>query len=351
MADLLAAFGSIGALFEARAEIVRLAARLPAEAATEFQPSALERRLRDAEAELRRLGDEGGWAVGLDDPDYPALLRTIPDPPPVLFGVGRRQALTERAVAVVGTRRATPYGAAAAKIVAGDLASAGLVVVSGLARGIDAIAHQAALDEGGSTVAVLGSGLGRVYPWENRGLARAIRDGGAGAVVSEHVWETDPRPGNFPARNRVISGVSLAVVVVESDEKGGALITADCALEQGREVLAVPGPITSRFSRGPHALVYDGAKMVRSGQDVLEILGIPARAPTGARSGAKEPAGPMAREALIVLTALDVLPTSLDELIERTGLAPEAVAAVTSILEVDGLVRRMPGPVFVRLNS
>ncbi|MHB8928498.1 MAG: DNA-processing protein DprA [Bacillota bacterium] len=350
LAGLLAAFGSAEAALEQNPTRLRRAARLPPGTESQFEAKTLRAHLDEAEAELERVAEAGGWALGLDGPDYPSLLRTITDPPPVLFGLGDPKALARTAAAMVGTRRATPYGLTVTRMIAGDVGRAGAVVVSGLAHGIDAAAHRAVVAAGGVTVAVLGSGLRHIYPRENRTLAERMIE--AGAVVSEHTLGTAPLPGHFPARNRIISGLSKAVVVVESEERGGAMITADCALEQGREVLAVPGPITSRFSRGPHALIKEGAGVVTGADDVLEAIGfVPAgRSGTGGGSRKAPPRFP-GSEAELVFKALSVVPVGPDEIIRVTRLEAPAVAAALGALEVEGLIRRLPGPSYMRLTE
>ncbi|MHB8757929.1 MAG: DNA-processing protein DprA [Bacillota bacterium] len=344
-------FVSVEAALRAKPGLLSEAARLGRGGETLFKTANWSARLAEAESELARLRAFGGWALGVDEPGYPELLRSISDPPPVLFGLGDPGCLGGTLVAVVGTRRATPYGLAAARLLAGDLARSGLVTVSGLAYGIDGEAHRAALAAGGITIAVLGSGLRHVYPMENRPLAERITR--AGAVVSEHTLDTEPRPGHFPARNRIISGLSKGVVVVESDERGGAMITADCALEQGREVMAVPGPITSRFSRGPNALIKQGATVVTEAGDIGEAIGWG----DGGQCGAATPRPPrdlrrlLGPAAELVYRSLTGLPAGPDEIIQATNLDPSAVAAALGALEVEGLIRRTPGPSYMRLTE
>ncbi len=208
------------------------------------------------------------------DPRYPSLLAVIGDPPPVLWVRGDSGVLTRPAVAIVGSRAATPYALQVSASLSGDLARRGLVVTSGLARGVDSSAHKGCLEAGGVTTAVLGSGVDRVYPAEHAALAARIA--GQGLVVSESGPGAAPLPEHFPLRNRIISGLSLAVVVVEASEKSGSLITARCALDQGRDVLAVPGSVLTGRNRGSHALIKDGAKVVETADDILEELGWPA---------------------------------------------------------------------------
>ena len=230
------------------------------------------RRQFDPERELRRLDQAGVQAVTIDDPTYPRRLREIYAAPPVLFVRGQLQPEDDLAVAVVGTRRATAYGKIVTEQLAGELASGGVTIVSGFARGIDTHAHRAALDAGGRTIAVFACGLDVIYPPENRDLAgRVARQG---ALVSEHALGTRPEATNFPARNRIVSGISRATLVVEAGERSGALITAQFALDQGRDVLAVPGPITAPSSAGANRLIQDGARLVASAADVRAELGL-----------------------------------------------------------------------------
>jgi DNA processing protein len=221
----------------------------------------------------RALADAAGAMepIGWFDPRYPALLNCVADPPPVLWIQGNPAVLSEYAVAVIGSRAATPYALAVGARLAGELAERGVVVASGLARGVDSAAHRGCLQARGLTVAVLGSGLDNVYPPEHEDLAAEIAK--TGALVSELGPGGAPLPDHFPLRNRIISGISLAVVVVEASEQSGSLITARCALEQGREVMAVPGSVLSGRNRGSHSLLKDGAKVVETADDILQELG------------------------------------------------------------------------------
>ena len=227
------------------------------------------------EQELTLVRRAGVTLVTLEDAEYPKRLREIYDPPPVLYVRGAVSSLNDVAVAVVGSRRASRDGVKTAERLSYDLAACGITVISGLARGIDGAAHRGALKAQGRTLAVLGCGLARVYPPEHARLAGEIAE--RGAVISEYPMRTAPLAQNFPRRNRLISGLSLGVVIVEAAQKSGALITADCALEQGREVFAVPGPITRVTSEGTHALLKQGARLVTSVEDILEELRIAPR--------------------------------------------------------------------------
>jgi DNA processing protein len=229
---------------------------------------------RDAALLLERARASCIAVIRCDDEAYPPLLRAIVDPPPVLWVRGARDALTRPAVAIVGSRAATPYALEVSARLAAELAARGVVVVSGLARGVDGAAHRGAVRAGGQTVAVLGSGPDVIYPREHAELATSLCENGA--LVSELGPGAPPLPEHFPLRNRLISGISLGVVVVEASEKSGSLITARCALEQGRDVMAVPGSVLGGRNRGSHALLKDGAKVVETADDILEGLGWPA---------------------------------------------------------------------------
>ena len=222
------------------------------------------------EAELEHLAGLNARLVTQTESEYPERLRQIHDPPPFLYIRGRFTPQDDLAIALVGARTASTYGRKMARELAHELAGCGVCVVSGLARGIDSEAHQASLEAGGRTIAVLGSGLDVMYPREHIALAERIAE--SGAVVSEFSFGSQPEAGNFPYRNRVISGISLGTVVVEATEKSGSLITAQCALDQNREVFAVPGPVTASRSRGPHRLIKDGAKLVESIDDILSEI-------------------------------------------------------------------------------
>ncbi|MDR7523106.1 MAG: DNA-processing protein DprA [Armatimonadota bacterium] len=274
---------------------------------------------------------KGMAVIAFADPAYPWRLRAIPDPPPALYVRGRLDEAA--AVAIVGSRRATPYGRAAAERLAYDLALAGVTVVSGLARGIDGAAHQAALDAGGRTVGVLGCGADVIYPREHRRLAAAVA--ASGALVSEFPPGTPPLPGHFPRRNRLISGLAMGVVVVEGTEDSGALVTVDYALDQGREVFAVPGSIFSPRSRAPHALLREGARVVERVEDILHELGLQTAQPRAVVIGS----GDEAR----LLALLEAGPRQVDDLVEASGLPAARIAVLITTLEVRGLVRTLPG--------
>jgi DNA processing protein len=304
--------------------------------------------LEAAHKEFDRAKKKGYSLLTFEDGEYPLFLREIFDPPCVLYCRGRAESLRGPAVALVGTRKPTPYGKAVAERLAEDLASRGIVIVSGLALGIDACAHGGAL-KGGRTVAVLGSGLDVMYPRHNRRLADAIasRDG---AIVSEFPLGTEPFAANFPRRNRIIAGLSQAVVVVEAAEGSGSLITAQLALDEGREVAAVPGNITSEVSRGTHRLLRLGAKLVESWVDVAEELRPELRDEVMARGAGTTGRLPLptADETGVLdrLSADDV--THVDALVEATGRPVTEVLALLLSLEVKGLIAAGPGANFRR---
>lgn len=299
----------------------------------------------------------GGSIVLLGSPGYPPLLKEISDSPAVLFTRGDFLPSDDRAVAIVGSRHPTNYGKQAARRLAAGLAKVGVTVVSGLARGIDAAAHAAALEAGGRTIAVLAGGLERLYPPEHAGLAEAVAQ--CGCVLTESPPGMPPLAGSFPQRNRIISGLSLGSVVVEASDRSGALITCKHAAEQGREVFAVPGPIDSRLSRGCHGLIRDGAKLVQDVDDILEELPPSPepidRSPTAAESAAPVTPPPPAIVAADlndverrVLGAIDAEPTSVDSIVENSGLPVHRVLATISVLEVRGVVRRISGTLVCR---
>jgi DNA processing protein len=310
----------------------------------------------EPDGELAAAAAAGARVVVLGEPDYPAGLRYIHDPPPVLYVRGTLTAADAVAVAVVGSRRASGYGMEQADQLSGGLARCGVTVVSGLARGIDAAAHRAALAAGGRTIAVLGSGLGRLYPAEHRELADRIA--ASGAVISEFPMDTEPAGGLFPVRNRLISGLSLGVLVVEAPPRSGALITAGLAVEQGREVMAVPGRVDMAGSRGCHELIKQGAKLVESVQDVLDALGEAGRllreaaaldGPAGAGGAGPAPASlPLDEAEARVAASLDDGPLPAEMIVRGTGLTAATVNATLTRLELKGVVRPEAGGRFAR---
>jgi DNA processing protein len=300
------------------------------------------------EREVTALAAVGATFIAWSDDAYPVRLREIPDPPPVLAVRGGIEAGDEVAIAVVGTRRASEYGRRIASEIAGGLAAAGVTVVSGMAAGIDAAAHRAAIEADGRTVAVLGTGVDVVYPRWHVALADAITQ--HGALVSEFPCGAPPLQFHFPRRNRLISGLTLGTVVVEAAEQSGSLITASFALEQGRHVCAVPGPAGAVNQRGSHRLIQEGARLVTSAEDVLAEL-LPAyRARLSARRAAAVEANLTAPERRI----LGVIPDGgghVDQVIREAGVPPAAVLETLLALELRGLVRQLPGKRFCRLAA
>ena len=293
------------------------------------------------------------FAVSAGDVRYPTALAAIHDPPDILWIKGQIDGFRTPAVAIVGSRRASPYGLEVARRLGSDLARRGVTVVSGMARGIDSAAHRGALDGGGITVAVFGCGVDVVYPPEHRALAERIAE--RGALVSEFDPGMPPLRSNFPQRNRIISGLSLAVVIVEAAEKSGSLITADFALEQGRAVLAVPGNVLGGRNYGAHALLRDGAKLVECADDILEELPLRFTEPgPGSRPpqfDADEPASRKAASQDGVLRAMvDGETYDLDEISERSGLDRVKLLPRLLELELAGSVRRVEGGRFVRFR-
>jgi DNA processing protein len=285
---------------------------------------------------LAWLAEPGHDIVALDDTDYPRALLELGYPPPVLFFVGRRELLNQPALAIVGSRNATAQGLDNARNFAHALADAGLTIISGLALGVDAAAHEGALLGAGSTLAVVGTGLDRVYPARHRDLAHRIAD--QGGLLSEFLPGTPPREKNFPRRNRLISGLAKGVLVVEAAQKSGSLITARYAGEQGREVFAIPGSIHSPLAKGCHQLIREGAKLVETAQDILEELGMAPGATGNLQSTAS---APISESALLAALADD--PVDIDTLVARTGILAHTVTAELTELELAGIVASLPG--------
>ena len=323
----------------------------------------------DAASQQAKMLETGVVAVTIGDPRYPALLREIFDPPLLLYARGRLELLAELMLAVVGTRRPTPYGVNVSERLAGDLSHAGLTIVSGMARGIDTAAHRGALTVGGDTIAVLGCGVDVVYPSENRKLMAEVA--AKGLILSEFPMGAIAFPQNFPIRNRIISGMSLGVLVVEGAQYSGSAITARLAMDQGREVFAIPGNITSKLSWCPNLLIKQGARLVQDWNDVVSELPAESRRHLIDRSrsrilgetpeaiqasligdppagGARSDASPAARRALEVLQVDAAI--HLDDLIEKMeDISPSELIAALFELEMLGLVKQLPGKKFVKV--
>lgn len=292
--------------------------------------------------EIQALEKLGAKVVTYKDSNYPINLRQIHDPPPVLFVRGDLREEDRFTVAIVGTRRPSEYGRSMAMKISRDLAKRGLCVVSGGARGIDTAAHVGAL-KGGRTIAILGCGIDVSYPYENKHLFDEIAE--KGAVISEFIPGTKPDAWRFPARNRLVSGLSLGVLVIESKIQGGAMITATIAAEQGRDVWALPGSTDCAFSKGPHNLIKEGAKLVEHAEDILEELGLEVEVVHNERPSIPNN---LTKEQKSVIQALSLQPMHVDEIISTCNLAPAIVNSTLTILEMLGLVRRVPGNAYVR---
>jgi DNA processing protein len=301
----------------------------------------------EARAELQRVHQAGVKVVPFTDPLYPARLRVIADPPPLLYLKGDFRPEDDKAVAIVGSRSASEYGRRVARDLCRGLVTLGFTVVSGMARGIDGAAHEAALDSGGRTIAVLGSGVDRAYPLEHAGLYQRIS--AQGAVISEFALGTRPLAFNFPARNRLIAGLSMGVVVVEATEKSGSLITAALAAEQGRDVFAVPGEVGSSRSRGAHRLIRQGAKLVERVEDIVEEIAPQLMTSAGfaAQPRARTLPPHASEEARKVFALLVERPLHIDEVIQTSGLSSARVAEILLELELQGFLRQLPGKRYV----
>ncbi|TLY30899.1 MAG: DNA-protecting protein DprA [Ignavibacteria bacterium] len=353
---LVSHFGGTSFVFEASAREIAAVEGISRPLASSIVRSLRERRTAEArtfaERQLSKLNKAGGTIVTFWDQQYPDLLKKIYDPPPLLFARGDYHEEDALAIAVVGTRSPSAYGAALAEEFSSALARRGLVVVSGLARGIDTIAHGAALQAGGRTIAVVGSGLDVMYPPENRGLFGRIA--GHGLVLSEYEMGAKPDAVNFPRRNRIISGLSLGTLIIETGLTGGAMITANAAIDQNREIFAVPGDVRSKRSHGCNVLIKEGrAKLVEGVDDIVVELG-PKLPPLFGRSkGNRMDAGqtPPPDLTLFEKTVYDVLtiePSHVDRLAEEAGLSTADVLVNLLSLEFKGLVKQLPGKLFMK---
>lgn len=303
---------------------------------------------RFAENQLSTMHRLGARILTVWDSEFPSILKTIYDPPPLLYVFGRFSEADAHALAIVGTRKPSPYGNRITELLAGELVARSITIVSGLARGIDTAAHSATLNAGGRTIAVIGSGLDVPYPPENRALMERIRE--KAVVLTEFPFGTRPEASNFPRRNRIISGLSLGTIVVESDQDGGAMITASTALDQNREVFAVPGMITEKRSIGPHTLIREGrAKLVHSVEDILVELPMKVT-DVGAKQRVHAPPQLTLFETK-VFDSLGEEPQHIDRIADTTGLTtPDGLVALLS-LEFKGLVRQLPGKFFQRASG
>jgi DNA processing protein len=312
----------------------------------------------EAEQELARVSEQGGAILTYSDEEYPERLREIFDPPPVIWIRGDAGLLSRPAIAVVGTRHPTPYGSGMAEMLARDLATRRIVILSGMARGIDSQAHRGALEAKGKTIAIWGTGIDVIYPKENKSLAEQILASG-GTIVSEQRLGTFPAPQNFPRRNRILSGMSIAVLVVEAGEQSGTRVTARCALEQNRDVFAVPGNVTTKNAWGPNTLIKQGAKLVATWEDVWEELPSQIRLQLEEELGFASPADPTAsllteplleeHEKLIVGVLRHDEAVQLDELLEKLDATLSSSEIFTALFELElaGRIRQLPGKNYV----
>jgi DNA processing protein len=350
-AMLIERFGSPSACFEASTSMLE-SAGIRRESIDALKTGDMR---EQAAHQLHMLEEMGGEVITLRDARYPSLLRETFDPPIVLYAKGDvMRALAQPAIAIVGSRHCSTYGRNVAEMLARELAERGITIISGLARGIDSAAHQGALDGRGLTVAVMGTGLDSIYPKENKKLADRIVE--SGALLTEFTLQSPPLPQHFPFRNRVISGMALGVLVVEGAERSGSLITARMAMEQGRDVFAVPGNITSAKSFGPNTLIKDGAKLVQTWRDVVEELPFEIKA---AILAAERPEGGGAQlkfdevaltdaERAVLATLQDDAATQIDELIMKAGLARGDLMSALLTLEMAGRIKQLPGKSFVK---
>ena len=343
---LLERFGTVDRILQASAEALVEVRRVGADLAERIAAATTSGEL---DKEVERVLKHGVRLLALGTPDYPIALAGIEDAPHLLYCRGEVRLIDANAVAIVGSRRCTPYGRRLAERIAGGLARAGVCVVSGLARGIDGVAHRAALAAGGRTLAVLANGLSRVYPPEHAELAVEVAS--AGALLTESPMAMGPQAGLFPARNRIISGLSRAVVVIEAPEQSGALITATHAGEQGRAVLAVPGAVDSETSGGCNALIRDGAILCRGVDDVLEELhGVSemarAKSPAATPSEPAPAAGPppgLDEGQMKIWEFLAPGPRTMDEIAQQLGIAVPPLSAALLMMEMKKAIRRLPG--------
>lgn len=302
----------------------------------------------DVQKEIKNADDNGVRIITAFMDEYPQALKTIYDYPPVLYVKGRIKESDAVAVAIVGTRKITAYGKIVCERLAKDLSAEGITIVSGLARGVDMVAHKAAVEENGRTIAVLGNGLMHHYPPENRKLEEQISENGA--VISEFSMNTKPDRQNFPRRNRLISGLSLGVIVIEADEKSGSLITAKYAAEQGRDVFAVPGNIFSKYSRGAHMLLKQGAGLVETADDIITGISVLENfvEKTKKNPGLIKENKSLSEDAKLIFEAMSFEPVHIDLLSEKLQMPVEKVSAVLLELIINGFVSELPGKMYIR---
>jgi DNA processing protein len=341
--NLLLHFGDPGKVFSAsREELLQVEGVTPrlARALQTFETP------EGVAEDLARADKRGARIITFSDPDYPALLRHIHDPPPVLYAYGNLRSDSLN-IAIVGSRNATAYGITVTQRLSSDLVHHGFTIVSGMAIGVDTAAHVGAIAAGGQTVAVLGCGLDTIYPAENKKLFFRIAE--TGAVITEFPMSMPPEAHNFPRRNRIISGLSMGTVIVEATHKSGSLITARLAAEQGREVFAVPGSITSFKSMGTHHLIKQGAKLVEHAKDIIEELNLPQTKFSAETK--KQPAIDLTPDEKMILLELSPYPVHIDKLIRRLSLPAARVVGLLLQLELKGLVTQSPGKFFARAET
>jgi DNA processing protein len=338
---LLDRFQTPEAVFQEPLEELLSIEGLSEKVAREIRKGPLE---KEVEKELYLLKEVGGEIVTLRDDSYPKRLRDIYDPPALLYVRGELKREDELAISIVGSRKTSTYGRWVTEKMSQDLARRGVTIVSGMARGIDSLAHWGAITGGGRTIAVLGCGVDVIYPSENRNLFAKII--GQGAVLSEFPMGSPPEGGHFPKRNRIISGLSLGVVVVQASEDSGSLITANYALEQGREVFAVPGNVGSEGSRGTHQLIKDGARLVESSEDILEEIWPQWRREKEVIQKVEGPERDLSQEERKLYELLGESPLHIDVLIRESQFDPGKVSSLLLNLELKGLVSQWPGKCF-----
>jgi len=350
---LVAHFGSPDRVLSATVPELAAVCRLRRESVNALSDSGRQNIIKLAEDEMARAAAKNITLLACDDPLYPPLLKNIHDPPLVLYVMGNPALLDCRGIGIVGSRAATHYGRNISEHMANKLADQGFTIVSGMALGIDTAAHMGALAAAGRTIAVLGCGLDVVYPPGNHKLYKDIA--ASGAVVSEYPLGTQPDNFRFPARNRIISGLSLGVVVVEAANRSGSLITAHHALEQGREVFAVPGRIDSAKSAGSHTLLQQGAKLVHSIKDIVEEFSyggnLHSLDNTCHDKGEQQPAEQMNQDETVLFGCLDVYPRTIDEIVRESGFSPQKTSELLLRLELKGVVESLPGNSYQKISS
>jgi len=350
-ARVLRQFGSPEGVFRASKRDLE-ACHLPSETSEAVLKRKAFPRAEKELAAVRKI--EGCWLLNWTEPEYPQTLLQIYDPPVLLYVRGDAQVLNIPSLSIVGTRRPTVYGTQMAQRLGRDLAARGLVIVSGLARGIDAIAHQGAMDAHGRAIGVLGTGIDVCYPKENKKLYEKVLE--CGAIISEFPLRTHPAPENFPVRNRIVAGLPLGTVVVEGAQYSGSLITARLAMEFGREVFGVPGNVTQPVSFAPNLLIKQGAKLVTGAEDVIEELPTPVRAalvqaeqPEAERRNLLASASLNGSEKKLYELLSAEEPVHIDDIVERSGLNSSEVLATLFTLEMKGIVRQLPGKQFCKV--